>query len=169
MVVCADLQDPHNAAAILRTCEALGVLEVWVIEENHPFVPSPRVTQGAEKWLRIKRFRRADAAFSELRRRGFRMFAATPAGELSVEELPGEPLALVFGNETEGLRPELLAQCDGTFRVVMWGFSQSLNVSVAAGISLYIVVRARRQALGQGGDLTPAEQEELYLEYLKRT
>ncbi|MCS7240389.1 MAG: RNA methyltransferase [Candidatus Bipolaricaulota bacterium] len=168
-VVCANLQDPHNAAAIVRTCEALGILEVYVIEEDHPFLPSPRVTQGAEKWVRLRRFRRAEPALLELRDRGFRIFAAMPVGKMPVEELPVDgPLALVFGNETEGVGPQILAHCDGTFRIPMWGFSQSLNVSVAAGISLYLAARSRRQARGQDGDLSPMEQEALLAEYMAR-
>ncbi len=167
VVTCVNLQDPHNTSAILRTAEALGILEVWVIEDEHPFWPSPKVTQGAEKWLRIRRFRRAEPAFAELRGRGFRIFAATPTGGITVEELPFElPLALVFGNEAEGLGPRILAQCHGTFRVPMWGFSQSLNVSVAAGIALYLAASARRRLLGQNGDLSQAAQESLVRVYL---
>ncbi len=166
VVICANFQDPQNAAAVVRTCEALGILEVWVVEEEHPFVLSPRVTQGAEKWVRIRRFRRCEPALHELRCRDFRIFAATPAGDLDVQELPVEAaLALVFGNEAEGVGPEILAQCDGTFRIPMWGFSQSLNVSVAAGITLYLVATARRQRLRREGDLSPAEQEALGREY----
>ncbi len=168
VAVCVNFEDPRNAAAILRTCEALGILEVYIIEEDRPFYPALKVTQGAEKWLRIKRFRRAEPALAELRARGFRIFAATPAGSIALEELPlASPLALVFGNEKEGISPEILAQCDGTFRVPMFGLTQSLNVSVAAGISLYFVASARRRTLGRAGDLSPAEQKALLAEYLR--
>lgn len=169
VAVCVNIQNPHNVAAILRTCEALGILEVYVVEEDVPFRPAPQVSQGAERWVRILRFRRGEAAFAALRAQGFRILAASPTGTLSVEELPGtEPLALVFGNEVAGIPPELLAHCHGTFRVPMWGLTESLNVSVAAGISLYFATRARRQALGQAGDLTPAEQDALFAEYIAR-
>ena len=166
--VCVNLENPHNASAILRTCEALGILEVFVIEEDFPFHPSPKVTQGAERWIRVRRFRRAEPAFQELRARGFRIFAAMPNGDSVLEELPVDaPLALVFGNENEGLGPEILAQCDGTFRIPMFGFTESLNVSVAAGIALYFVSSARRHRLGREGDLSPIDQEELRKQYEK--
>ncbi len=169
VAVCVNIQNPHNVAAILRTCEALGILEVYVVEEDVPFRPAGQVSQGAERWVRLLRFRRGEAAFAALRAQGFRILAASPKGDLPVEELPGEePLALVFGNEVEGIPPKLLAHCDGTFRIPMWGLTESLNVSVAAGISLYFAARARRQALGRAGDLTPAEQEALFAEYIER-
>ncbi len=166
--VCVNFENPHNASAILRTCEALGILEVFVIEEDFPFHPSPKVTQGAERWIRVRRFRRAEPAFQELRARGFRIFAAMPQGDLTLEELPVDaPLALVFGNENEGLSPKILGKCDGTFRIPMFGFTESLNVSVAAGIVLYVVSSARRRFLGKTGDLLPGDQEALMAEYTK--
>jgi len=166
--VCVNFENPHNCSAILRTCEALGILEVFVIEEDFPFQFSPKVTQGAEKWVRLRRFRRVEPAFQELRARGFRIFAATPHGDLTLEDLPVDaPLALVFGNENVGLSPEVLGQCDGTFRIPMFGFAQSLNVSVAAGIALYFVASARRRLLGRPGDLSPSAQAALLAAYLR--
>ncbi len=167
VAICVNFEDPRNAAAILRTCEALGILEVFVIEEDFPFQPAPKVTHGAEKWVKLRRFRRATPAFQELRERGFRIFAATPQGSMVLEEIPVDsPLALVFGNEKEGLNPEILAQCDGTFRIPMFGFSQSLNVSVAAGIALYFAASARRRFLGKNGDLSPLDEAALFAEYM---
>ena len=168
VAVCVNFENLHNCSAILRTCEALGILEVFVIEEDFPFQFSPKVTQGAEKWVRLRRFRRAEPAFQELRARGFRIFAATPHGDLTLEDLPVDaPLALVFGNENVGLSPEVLGQCDGTFRIPMFGFTESLNVSVAAGIALYFVASARRRLLGRPGDLSPSAQASLLSAYLR--
>ncbi len=167
--MCENFANPHNAAAILRTCEALGILNVYIIEELVPFEPSRAVTQGAEKWLKLKRFRLAERAFPELKEEGFRIYAAVPGrGAIPVEELPvGEPLALVFGNEKEGVSEKALEFCDGTFRIPMWGFVESFNVSVAAAISLYISARRRRELLGREGDLSSREEEALMAHYLK--
>lgn len=169
VAVCENFANPHNAAAILRTCEALGILRVYIIEELVPFEPSRAITQGAEKWLEIRRFRRAERAFPELKGEGFRIYAAMPAkGAIPVEELPvEEPLALVFGNEKEGISEKALEFCDGTFRIPMWGFVESFNVSVAAAISLYISARRRRELLGREGDLSSREEEALMAHYLK--
>lgn len=169
VAVCENFANPHNAAAILRTCEALGILNVFIIEELVPFEPSRAITQGAEKWLLIKRFRRAEKAFSELKEKGYRIYAAVPEkGSIPVEELPvEEPLALVFGNEKEGVSEKVLGFCDGTFKVPMWGFVESFNVSVAAAISLYISARRRRELLGRQGDLSPEEAESLRERYIE--
>jgi tRNA (guanosine-2'-O-)-methyltransferase len=74
---------------------------------------------------------------------------------------------LVFGNEKEGVSEKALEFCDGTFRIPMWGFVESFNVSVAAAISLYISARRRRELLGREGDLSSREEEALMAHYLK--
>ncbi len=165
--VCENFSKPHNAAAILRTCEALGILNVYVIEEDVPFEPAKGVTQGAEKWLRVHRFRRADRAIAAIKAAGYALYAAVPGeGSLPVEELPCDrPLALAFGAEATGLSETLLSACQGTFRIPMWGFSQSLNVSVAAAIALYSCASTRRQRLGRAGDLSPEELAQLRARY----
>lgn len=165
--VCENFEKPHNAAAILRTCEALGILNVYIIEEDVPFQPARGVTQGAEKWLFLHRFRRAERALAALKEAGYALYAAVPGeGSLSLEELPVDrPLALAFGAEATGLSEKLLSVCQGTFRIPMWGFSQSLNVSVAAAIALYTCARARRERLGRAGDLSPEELSRLRARY----
>ncbi len=167
--VCENFEKPHNAAAILRTCEALGILNVYIIEEDVPFEPAKGVTQGAEKWLLLHRFRRAERAIAALKDAGYTIYAAVPGeGSLSLEELPVDrPLALAFGAEATGLSEKLLSACQGSFRIPMWGFSQSLNVSVAAAIALYTCARARRARLGRAGDLEPGELAQLRARYLE--
>ncbi|HAF71448.1 MAG: rRNA methylase SpoU [Acetothermia bacterium 64_32] len=167
--VCENFEKPHNAAAILRTCEALGILNVYIIEEDFPFEPAKGVTQGAEKWLFLHRFRRAERAIAALKEAGYAIYAAVPGeGSLALEQLPCErPLALAFGAEATGLSEKLLSACEGTFKIPMWGFSQSLNVSVAAGVALYHCAQARRRRLGREGDLSQEELSALRARYLE--
>ena len=167
--VCENFEKPHNAAAILRTCEALGILNVYIVEEDVPFEPAKGVTQGAEKWILLHRFRRAERAIAALKEAGYEIYAAVPReGSLSLEELPADrPLALAFGAEATGLSEKFLSACAGTFRIPMWGFSQSLNVSVAAAIALYHCARARRRYLGREGDLSSEELSALRARYLE--
>ncbi len=167
-VICENFANPYNAAAVLRTCEAMGVLNVYIVEEHGPCEVSKQVTAGAERWLRIHRYRRVQAALTDLRASGHRIYAATPEqGTLELEEIPcAAPLALVFGNEREGVTSEALAQADGTFTIPMHGFVRSLNVSAAASISVYHCSRRLRDERGPG-DLSPQEAEALRSAYLE--
>jgi tRNA (guanosine-2'-O-)-methyltransferase len=155
------VDDPRNVAAVLRSADAFGIQEVHVIEGEQPFLASRRVTQGAELWLDLVRHRNAEACVAALRDRGFQVYVATMRGELAPEDLQGiAKLAVVFGNEHAGASRALLGLCDGSYAIPMHGFAQSLNVSVAAAITLHA---ARR---GRPGDLSSHEQAELRARFL---
>jgi len=156
------VHDPHNLAAVLRTAEALGLQEVHAIAPKGGFRPNATVTQGADKWIALHRHRDAAACAEALRSTGYRLYASQLTDEaIPLDQLPfNDRLALIFGNEHEGVSPEFAALCDGTFRIPMFGFVQSFNVGVAVAIALSHGVFARRRA-APGGDLPAAEQEAL--------
>lgn len=155
------VDDPHNVAAVLRTSDAFGVQEVHLIESTQPFMASRRVTQGAERWIDLVRHRSAAACVGSLHLRGFRVYVATMQGDRTPEDLRDVgKLALVFGNERDGASAELQAVCDGAFTVPMRGFSQSLNVSVAAAVALYATTH------GRGGDLDERDRNELRARFM---
>jgi tRNA (guanosine-2'-O-)-methyltransferase len=163
VVVLDDLVDPHNVAAVLRTCEALGVQEVHAISRAYAFQPNPKITQGSEKWLDLFLHRDPNRCLDLLSQRGF-VLCGTDLGEnaTSLLDLPiDRPLALLFGTEKVGLSRDVLARCDLRFKIPMLGFSQSLNVSVAAGICVSHVVFERMRRCGSPGDLSPTEQASL--------
>lgn len=160
-VVLDRLLDPHNTAAILRTAEGLGLSRAHVVpHQADDGVAHRRVTQDAHKWLDILPHPSGAEAAAELRAQGFEVWA----GHLGPEALPfsglpaDRPLALLFGNEHEGPSPETLRACHAAFRIPLAGFTQSLNVSVAAGIALQRAAELRRAHLGTGGDLSPEER-----------
>ena len=162
VVVLHGVHDPHNQAAVMRTCEALGIQELVVVAEaDEPFRPSGRVTQNAFRWLDLTSRPDFDGAAAALRDRGLRLLAASFDGEPLAAVDFTRPTALVFGNESRGLPPPVVAGCDGSFSIPMYGLSQSLNVSVAAGVALHWAVEARRRAHGEPGDLDEAERAEL--------
>jgi len=149
--------DPHNGAAILRSCEAFGVQALHVVERDRPFLAATSVARGSEKWVDIVRHGSVSAAVEHARARGFSLVATHPEGELSPEALADIPrLALVLGSERDGIAEELSAACEKRVRVPMRGFVESLNVSVTAAILLSAAVRARK------GDLSPSEVRRLY-------
>jgi tRNA (guanosine-2'-O-)-methyltransferase len=152
VVVLEHLSDPHNGGAALRSCEAVGVLEVRVVGGALPF--SERVTQGCDKWLDIVRDRDVESCGEALRARGFKLYAAVPGATTRLDELdPLAPAAFLVGNEHEGLTARARALADREFTIPMHGFSQSVNLSVATAITVYTHATRRRAALGRDGDL----------------
>lgn len=159
--VLEDLADPHNGAAILRSAEAFGCLEVHTIESRHRFLVSQRVTRGCDRWLELHRHKNARACIGSLRRRGYRVFAAEMGGDDRLGAFSRfEKLAVVLGNEHHGVSEAAGAEIDGTFRVPMVGFVESLNVSVASAITLFSALR------GRAGDLSEAERQGVLAHYL---
>ena len=158
-----DIYDPHNASACVRSAEAMGVQELHVITAQHRFAPAPKVTNGADKWLDIHRYKAIAPCFEALRSRGFTI----AAGVLNDEAIPiqeirfDRPVALAFGNEHEGLSEEFRQAADVCFFIPMYGFSQSFNISVAAALGLHWAVNERIRLLGSSGDLTEEERETL--------
>jgi tRNA (guanosine-2'-O-)-methyltransferase len=163
-VVLDRLLDAHNTAAILRTAEGLGLCAAHVVlHENDDGVAHRRVTQDAHKWLDVPRHENGGEAARALSLQGFEVWAGhLDPTAVSYLDLPVDrPLALLFGNEHEGPSAQTLAACAGTFRIPMAGFTQSFNVSVAAGIALSHAARGRREHLGAAGDLDEAARRAL--------
>src|SRR5258708_4907918 len=107
VVVLENLHDPHNGGAALRSCEAVGLVEVHLVESVEPFRFSARVTQGCDKWLELRRQASIADCANELKRRGFALYAAVPGVSCQLEELdPVKPAALIIGNEHFGLSEE---------------------------------------------------------------
>jgi tRNA (guanosine-2'-O-)-methyltransferase len=162
-VVLDRLEDNFNMAAVLRTCEGLGILEVHVVENpDVPFEPNGAVTQGCDKWLDIARYRDFAACRKALAGRGFALWASTVRPEATpLEEVRWDgKVALIFGNERYGVSDDVLRSADGTFWIPMRGFSGSFNISVAAAMVLSHAMRSR-----PAGDLTPEEAAALKYRY----
>lgn len=149
--------DPHNGAAVVRSCEAFGVQGVNVIERKEPFVLASTVTRGSEKWIDLKRWKSSDDAIHALREGGYELVGAHAEGALTPSDLASIPrLALVLGNEHDGIGDDLGAACARRVRVPMRGFVESLNVSVSAAILLAAATASRP------GDLPAADRRRLY-------
>jgi tRNA (guanosine-2'-O-)-methyltransferase len=155
--------DPHNIAAILRSCEAFGVQDVHVVEhEKHGTRMNAKITQGCEKWLDVHHHRDIVHCARELATAGFSLCVsdleagAEPLGALPLEQ----KLALVLGNEQEGVTQTARRLADRRFIIPMLGFSQSFNVSVTAAVCLALM-RERRRERGITGDLEAPERESL--------
>jgi tRNA (guanosine-2'-O-)-methyltransferase len=148
------VRDPHNTAAVIRTADAYGLQEVHVVERGVRFLSSRRVTQGAHKWVDLGVWSGAESFTDQMRRQKKRILVASVDGATPIADLVGESgLALVFGNEHEGVSAEMRALADGAFAIPMYGFVESFNVSVAAALS---ISRLRRDGRGDLGDVEAA-------------
>lgn len=156
--------DPHNGAAVLRTCEALGIQHVHVIPREEEFLAARFVSKGSEQWLDIARHRTARAALTALRALDYVLIGSHPEGELLPSALCEIPrVAVVLGNEHAGISEELERAMDARVRVPMRGFVESLNVSVSAAVLLAHATQ------GRAGDLTPQERLRVYARWLLQT
>ena len=150
-VVLEDVFQSHNASAVLRTCDLLGVQQVHAISTRNRFATNPEIALGSEKWITMHHHVGPDAvpsAVEALRAKGYRLIATLPSADAHApEDLPLDvPLAFCFGTELEGLSADLATRCDAAMRIPMYGFTESYNISVAAGIALYTVMRRLRSS-----------------------
>ena len=152
--------DPQNVNAVLRTCEAFGIQELHAIEgPMKPYDRNKKISQNADKWLDVRRWSSTGECLAHLQGRGVRDLRHPPRrGRAPLDALPfAGKVALVFGNEHRGVSDEALALADATYAIPMRGFVQSLNVSVAAAISIAKAVERREAERGRHGDLADAE------------
>lgn len=156
--------DPHNGSAVLRSCDAFGVQRLHVVPRHEPFAISTTVTRGSEKWVDVLVHPTPAEAVASLTSEGFELVATHPEGQLAPEDLATIPrLALVLGNERDGIREDLERAASRTVRVPMRGFVESLNMSVSAAILLSAATGPRR------GDLPEDERLLLYARGLYRS
>ena len=149
--------DPHNGSAVLRSCEAFGVQFVHVVERLERFLAAPSVAKGAEKWVDLHRWSNVDEVIAKMKEDGLELVAAAADGELAPHDLASIPrLALVLGNERDGIADKLVEACTRRVRVPMRGFVESLNVSVSAAILL------AHATVGRSGDLSAEDRLRLY-------
>jgi tRNA (guanosine-2'-O-)-methyltransferase len=150
--------DPHNGAAVLRSCEAFGVQNLHVIERRTtPFLAAVSVARGATNWVDIHTHGSVEAGLQAVQAQGLELVSAHPEGELLPEDLASLPrVGIVLGNERDGIQRELADACRRRVRVPMRGFVESLNVSVTLAILLHAATKGRQ------GDLSEEDRLRLY-------
>jgi len=138
-VAIEDVFQMHNASAVIRSCDVFGIQKAHIIEDRFGQPLDKNIAMGAQKWVDIERYTTAKSCIRELRRDGYKIIATTPNNDASLLEdfKLEDKMALFFGTEKEGLSPEVLKHADAYLKIPMWGFSESLNISVSAAIILY--------------------------------
>jgi tRNA (guanosine-2'-O-)-methyltransferase len=156
--------DPHNGAAVVRSCDAFCVQRLHVVERLERFLASNSVARGSERWVDVRTYPGVEGAVAALAASGHELVATHPEGDLLPQDVASLPrVALVLGNERTGIAERLRAACRHSVRIPMRGFAESLNVSVTAAILI------QHATSGRPGDLPGAEQELLYARALVLT
>ena len=147
VVVLENVHDPHNVGAILRTCDAVGVMRVMMVYtiEEPPSIKATSSASGVVKWLTFERFNSINLCYDALRAEGFQILATKiepKAKDIYSFDL-ARPTAIVLGNEHRGVSAEAAREADDLLYIPMMGMAESVNVSVAAAVCLFEAMRQR--------------------------
>lgn len=169
--VLEDLKDPHNISAVIRTSEVFGFQDVHVISEVNPYRVGRSVLKGSYKWLDIYSYSKRARCLQGLKAKGYRIAVASTAPESTSLDLVdlSAPTAFYLGSEVMGNHPDTLAAADVRFRIPQYGLTESMNVSVCAGVlaaNLDAFLKARGRA--EFG-LAPAERDALLAAFYERS
>lgn len=147
-VIFENVHDHHNISACLRSCDATGIAEVFIISsrEKKQIKLSSKSSASAAKWLTIHHYFNVKECFEEVRKKFSKIYTTRlDANAIDLYEMDfTHPVALVFGNEHDGVSEEAANLSDGNFVIPQVGMIQSLNVSVACAVTLYEAFRQRR-------------------------
>ncbi len=156
-LVLENVFDPHNISAVMRTADAVGVQEIYVLNTKIPRHKKfgEKSSSSAAKWLTVHQFDNAEECFKALRTKGYTIYTTHLAEDsVSLYKMDlTQKMALVFGNEHSGVSDEIRALADGNFLIPQYGIIQSLNISVACAVTLYEAQRQKNIA----GHYTPTE------------
>ena len=149
-IVMENVHDPHNISAVMRTCDAVGIQDVYILNTKIPRHKKfgSKSSSSAAKWMTVHQFTNAEECFKALRKNYTHIYATHLASDaISVYEIDfTKSIALVFGNEHEGVSDEITKLVDGNFIIPQVGIIQSLNISVACAVSIYEAFRQKKIA-----------------------
>jgi tRNA (guanosine-2'-O-)-methyltransferase len=171
-VILEDIYQPHNASAVLRSCDCFGIQDIHVIENRNRYNVNPDVALGSPKWLDIIKYNKKENntldCISALKKEGYRIVATTPhKDDCNIEDLKIDgKLALMFGTELEGISPLAKAHADEFVKIPMFGFTESFNISVSAAICLHTMT-GKLHASDIPWQLTDKEKSEVLLKWLR--
>lgn len=149
-IVLENVFDPHNISAVMRTCDAVGVQEIFILNTKIPRHKKwgAKSSSSAAKWLTVHQFEDLDACVKVLRERYSKILTTHLSSDaVSLHQIDfTQSIALVFGNEHAGVSDEMRAKADGNFIIPQVGIIQSLNISVACAVTLYEAYRQKEIA-----------------------
>ena len=147
-VAIEDIFQLHNTSAVMRSCEVFGVQELHVVQQRYGKDIDTEIAMGAQKWVDVTRYDSNQNCISTLKKKGYQIIATSPhSNSCSLEDFDiSKKSAFFFGTERDGLSSEVMEQADGFLTIPMVGFTESLNISVAAAIILQQVTQRLRNS-----------------------
>jgi tRNA (guanosine-2'-O-)-methyltransferase len=148
-VILENVHDPHNLGAVMRSCESIGITEVFILYTEATTNPDRYIgrnaTGGVSKWIKSHFYDNMDECFNDVRKKYDKIYAThlREDSQSIYEKDTCTSMAFLFGNEHAGVSEAALARCDGNIMIPMQGLAESLNVSVACSIMLYETMRQR--------------------------
>lgn len=169
-VATEDVYQLHNTSAVIRSCDVFGIQEVNIVEERNSKRIDREIAMGAQKWVDLNRYHTVKDCIADLKQKGYQIVATTPhTNDCELHEFDAtKKSCFFFGRETEGLSDEVLNAADSYLKIPMYGFTESLNISVSAAIILQHVTTKLKQS-HVDWRLTEAEKLEKRLDWVKKT
>ena len=165
-----DVYQLHNTSAVMRSCDVFGVQDLHVIEEKVSKKIDREIAMGAQKWVNVDRHNSTKECIDNLKENGYQIIATTPhnnSNELKDFDI-SKKSAFFFGKEKEGLSDIVLEAADGYLKIPMYGFTESLNISVSAAIILQTLI-TRLKDSNVDWELSEPEKNEIKLDWVKRS
>lgn len=173
-VVLEDLFEKHNISAVARSCDIFGIQDLHIIENRYDSYVSNHVAKGAQKWIDFHNYNKLEhntqLCMDNLRKQGYQIIATTPHTDSCILEDFDitKKTAFVFGVEKAGVSDLIMNQADGFLKIPMVGFTESLNVSVAAALILNNITQKLRKS-DVDWKLANSEKESIKLEWMKKS
>lgn len=175
-LVLEDIYQSQNASAAVRTCECLGLQDIHIIENSSKYDVNKRVLKGSNKWIDIYKYREkskdnTELCLNALKSKGYSILVTDPAPDgISLNDIEvNQKLAIVMGNELKGNSNMALQLADKKIFIPMFGFTESLNISVSAAICLNVLLTKLRQLEGIHWNLSETEKEDILLHWVRKT
>ncbi len=174
-VLIEDIYQPHNASAVLRTCDCFGIQDVHIVENRNQYDVNPDVALGSSKWINMYKYNRTDfntpAAIKSLKEKGYRIVATTPHTNdqlLDELDLNQGKMVLMFGTEQDGLTDTAKEMADEYVKIPMYGFTESFNISVSAALCLHHLSEKMRKS-DIHWQLGEEEEVDIHLDWVIKT
>ena len=169
-VATEDVYQLHNTSAVIRSCDIFGIQEVNIVEEINSKRIDREIAMGAQKWVDLNRYNTVNSCIQNLKNKGYQIVATSPHvdGYDLVDFDITKKSCFFFGRETEGLSQQVLDEADTFIKIPMFGFTESLNISVSAAIILQHVTSKLRKS-DINWQLSQAELVEKRFDWIKKT